>query len=721
MGSRRPSRVDAIPGGGGDGQGGQGGMRVLSVRVTAVEQRPGSLESPPGIPVDQSLSMLSRHVTDARLGRVDAKVAARWSEEQEAVRRAVEEEVQRKVEEEARRVAEQSRLRLEAQSLALAEIASREAEARAKIEAEERLRCEAEDSRRREAEAVIARAEQLKLRAEQEAKRQADEAQAKLDREIRRRVDEEVRRKTDEEAKRQAEEEAKFQAERESQRRLDEEAKRIADEEAKRIADEEAKLKADEETKRIADEQAKRKADEEAKRIADQDAKRKADEEAKRIADEDARRKADEEAKRIADQDAKRRADEEAKRIADEQAKRKADEEAKRRADEEAKRIADEEAKRKADEEAKRLADQEAKRKADEEAKRIADQEAMRLAQESLRRLAEEARQQTEELQRRAQAEARKREEMTRLAQEENRRKTTELAGRQLMTTPGQVLMSRAVPHPQPGPDTTDLDRSFNELFESGAPTASLRPRSNPDPSRTIEILSPIIQSPAPPFQKLLALPLAVPRPSASQAARYRSAPPEFRPSLPVLPLRLQHLVEASIVPSAFHAAHQTRRSMPSWMVTGLVAFLMGVSGIAIVNYALTPKNGGALPTQQAAPKPAPVAAVTQSPEPAANAVVSKRLVELTGFRVRVDRSGKTSVQYVVINHSDGDMRGLTAHVVLRSATAKPFQAPVANFTVRLPAMAAMESKDLTTLVETPVDRGVPDWTDLRADVRIEQ
>ena len=656
-------------------------MRVLSVRVTAVEQRPGSLESPPGIPVDQSLSMLSRHVTDARLGRVDAKVAARWSEEQEAVRRAVEEEVQRKVEEEARRVAEQSRLRLEAQSLALAEIASREAEARAKIEAEERLRCEAEDSRRREAEAVIARAEQLKLRAEQEAKRQADEAQAKLDREIRRRVDEEVRRKTDEEAKRQAEEEAKFQAERESQRRLDEEAKRIADEEAKRIADEEAKLKADEETKRIADEQAKRKADEEAKRIADEEASRKADEEAKRIADQ----------------------------------------EAKRRADEEAKRIADEEAKRKADEEAKRLADQEAKRKADEEAKRIADQEAMRLAQESLRRLAEEARQQTEELQRRAQAEARKREEMTRLAQEENRRKTTELAGRQLMTTPGQVLMSRAVPHPQPGPDTTDLDRSFNELFESGAPTASLRPRSNPDPSRTIEILSPIIQSPAPPFQKLLALPLAVPRPSASQAARYRSAPPEFRPSLPVLPLRLQHLVEASIVPSAFHAAHQTRRSMPSWMVTGLVAFLMGVSGIAIVNYALTPKNGGALPTQQAAPKPAPVAAVTQSPEPAANAVVSKRLVELTGFRVRVDRSGKTSVQYVVINHSDGDMRGLTAHVVLRSATAKPFQAPVANFTVRLPAMAAMESKDLTTLVETPVDRGVPDWTDLRADVRIEQ
>ena len=345
----------------------------------------------------------------------------------------------------------------------------------------------------------------------------------------------------------------------------------------------------------------------------------------------------------------------------------------------------------------------------------------MRLAQESLRRLAEEARQQTEELQRRAQAEARKREEMTRLAQEENRRKTTELAGRQLMTTPGQVLMSRAVPHPQPGPDTTDLDRSFNELFESGAPTASLRPRSNPDPSRTIEILSPIIQSPAPPFQKLLALPLAVPRPSASQAARYRSAPPEFRPSLPVLPLRLQHLVEASIVPSAFHAAHQTRRSMPSWMVTGLVAFLMGVSGIAIVNYALTPKNGGSQPTQQAAPKPAPAAAVIQSPEPAANAVVSKRLVELTGFRVRVDRSGKTSVQYVVINHSEGDMRGLTAHVVLRSATAKPFQAPVANFTVRLPAMAAMESKDLTTLVETPVDRGVPDWTDLRADIRIEQ
>ena len=54
---------------------GMGGMRVLSVRVTAVAQRTGSREAPPGIPVDQTLSMLSRHVSDARLGRLDGRDA----------------------------------------------------------------------------------------------------------------------------------------------------------------------------------------------------------------------------------------------------------------------------------------------------------------------------------------------------------------------------------------------------------------------------------------------------------------------------------------------------------------------------------------------------------------------------------------------------------------------------------------------------------------------
>ena len=106
---------------------------------------------------------------------------------------------------------------------------------------------------------------------------------------------------------------------------------------------------------------------------------------------------------------------------------------------------------------------------------------------------------------------------------------------------------------------------------------------------------------------------------------------------------------------------------------------------------------------------------------PSAAEGLSKRLVELTGFRVHQDKTGKTSVQYVVINHADSEMHGLTAHIVLRASTAKPFQAPVANFSVRLPSMAAMESKDLTTVVESPTDRTMPDWTELKAEVRIEQ
>ena len=275
------------------------------------------------------------------------------------------------------------------------------------------------------------------------------------------------------------------------------------------------------------------------------------------------------------------------------------------------------------------------------------------------------------------------------------------------MTTPGQVLVARNAPPP---PAEPDLDRSFNELFDA---PEDLR-------AKTLEILSPIVENAAPPFQRLLPLPMSVPRPLAAKTAgRYRSAPPEFRPSLPVLPRQLHHLVDAAIIPSAFHTSHKQRRAMPPWLMTGLIAFLMAITGIAIVNFIVPSKAAATATAPTATPLPEPSPA---PPPPVANpAPLSKRMVELTGFRVRPDKSGKTSVQYVVINHSEADMRGLTAHVVLRSATAKPFQAPIANFTVRLPNMTSLESKDLTTLVETPIDRSVPDWTELRAEVRIEQ
>ena len=423
--------------------------------------------------------------------------------------------------------------------------------------------------------------------------------------------------------------------------------------------------------------------------------------------------------KRQADAEAFLKAEEESKRQAEAEAARNAEEESKRQAEAEAIRKAAEQARRNAEAAAIRKAAHEAKLRAANEAERkAADQlELKRKGEESLRRAAAEARQKTDDFQRRAESETRLRAEQARLAQEENRRKTAEFhSERQLVTAAGQVLVSKAAPPP---PQTTDLDRSFNELFETGPHLTPFRARVQ-NASGNIEILSPIVETSTPPFQRLMALPFSRSQPLVAKgAARYRSAPPEFRPSLPVLPPQLHHMIETAIIPSAFHTARIARRPMPNWLMTGLISFVMVLGGIGIVNYILPSK----VPAQtSAAPAPAPTP--TLAPEPAvttSSSVVSKRLVELTGFRVRPDRSGKTSVQYVVINHSEKDMKGFTAHVVLRSASAKPFQAPIANFTVQLPPMAALESKDRTILVDTPVDRGVPDWTDLRAEVRIEQ
>ena len=145
----------------------EGGVRVLSVRVTAVAQRPNSVEAPPGIPVDQSLAMLSRHVSDVAIGRVDATIAARWNADQELARKAEEEQSRAKTDEEAKRKAD----------------------------------------------------EEAKHKADEEAKRKADE-------EAKRKADEEAKRKADEEAKRKADEEAKRKADEEAKRKADQEAKR---------------------------------------------------------------------------------------------------------------------------------------------------------------------------------------------------------------------------------------------------------------------------------------------------------------------------------------------------------------------------------------------------------------------------------------------------------------------------------------------------------------
>ena len=124
-----------------------------------------------------------------------------------------------------------------------------------------------------------------------------------------------------------------------------------------------------------------------------------------------------------------------------------------------------------------------------------------------------------------------------------------------------------------------------------------------------------------------------------------------------------------------------------------------------------------------AEPAPTPTVVTQHAPEPAGatnSNLISRKTVELTGFRVHRDKTGKTNVQFVVINHSEADLKGLTAHVVLRATSAKPSQPPIAIFSMRLPNIASLDSKDLSMLVESPVDHGMPDWTELRADVRVE-
>ena len=93
--------------------------------------------------------------------------------------------------------------------------------------------------------------------------------------------------------------------------------------------------------------------------------------------------------------------------------------------------------------------------------------------------------------------------------------------------------------------------------------------------------------------------------------------------------------------------------------------------------------------------------------------------LEFSGFRINRDAAGTANVHFVVLNHSASEVHGAAVQVVLRLATAKPFEPPLATFSMKLPTFGDQESKETSARVDIPTDGPIPDQTGLRADVKV--
>ena len=187
----------------------------------------------------------------------------------------------------------------------------------------------------------------------------------------------------------------------------------------------------------------------------------------------------------------------------------------------------------------------------------------------------------------------------------------------------------------------------------------------------------------------------------------------------PMLVRRLVKFTDRELrtIPPAFLVAK--KRLIPGWMATALImGTLLGAgftSVISVVRPTAEAKPAAAARTNipAATPAPAPeVASVSAAP--------LAKAIEVTGFRIQMDPSKKSEIQYLVVNHTPARFSGVTVYVTLYTADAKAGQPPLCRFQFMAPNLAPFQAKDMTSAIER-VTRPVslPDWQDLRATVEI--
>ena len=186
-----------------------------------------------------------------------------------------------------------------------------------------------------------------------------------------------------------------------------------------------------------------------------------------------------------------------------------------------------------------------------------------------------------------------------------------------------------------------------------------------------------------------------------------------------MLTRRLVKFVDRELrsIPPAFLVPK--KRLIPGWMATALIlGTLLGAgftSVISVVRPAAEAKPTAAAPTNTPAATVAPaqeVSSVSASP--------LVKAIEVTGFRIQMDPSKKSEIQYLVVNHTAARFSGVTVYVTLYTADAKAGQPPLCRFQFAAPNLAPFQAKDMTSAIEgvtRPVS--LPDWQDLRATVEI--
>ena len=96
------------------------------------------------------------------------------------------------------------------------------------------------------------------------------------------------------------------------------------------------------------------------------------------------------------------------------------------------------------------------------------------------------------------------------------------------------------------------------------------------------------------------------------------------------------------------------------------------------------------------------------------------KYIEVTGLRLVEDKSKKSEVVFLVVNHSQAPLTDLAGTVTLRPSTAKRGDEIVGIFAFQHVSLGPAESRELRAPLKTTLrPYELPDWQFLRTEISI--
>jgi hypothetical protein len=149
---------------------------------------------------------------------------------------------------------------------------------------------------------------------------------------------------------------------------------------------------------------------------------------------------------------------------------------------------------------------------------------------------------------------------------------------------------------------------------------------------------------------------------------------------------------------------------MPTWLMTIVFAFAFLGLGAGIY-WAIGYYKG----------RPTTPTATVESPaaKPGAKTNPLQKHIEVSGVRFMLDNKKKPVVKFILTNHSEADITGLSGNVTIWGRTQKSEEDAQGTFSFTT-NMAPFESKEMTASLNTKLKiYELPDWQNVTADVQI--